>query len=64
MPVLTASRDVVAVVTAATKDPHPENTVGSSDGYDELLAMARMVARILVDLLIWFPDFADEEEAD
>jgi hypothetical protein len=58
MPVLSADRDVIAVVTGSTKEPKPAATVGSSDGYDEQYAMARSVARILVDLLKWFPDFA------
>ena len=54
MPVTNASDEVIAVLAASSVDPH--SPVGTADGFDAHLLMAQEVARVLVDLLQWFPD--------
>jgi hypothetical protein len=54
MPVTNASDQVVAVLAGSSVDPH--SGLGSDAGFDAHLLLAQEVARVLVDLLRWFPD--------
>jgi hypothetical protein len=54
MPVTNASDDVIAVLGGSSVDPR--TGLATADGFDALLLMAQEVARVLVDLLQWFPD--------
>jgi hypothetical protein len=54
MPVHNASDEVIAVVGGSSVDPG--SGLATGDGFDALLLMAQEVARVLVDLLQWFPD--------
>lgn len=54
MPVTNASDEVIAVVSASSTDP--ESPLATIEGFDAHLLVAQEVARILVDLLQWFPD--------
>jgi thiamine pyrophosphate-dependent acetolactate synthase large subunit-like protein len=54
MPVTNASDEVIAVVGGSSVDPR--SGLATGDGFDALLLMAQEVARVLVDLLQWFPD--------
>lgn len=54
MPVTNTSGDVIAIVSASTtKD---ESALASDEGFDAQAAVAGGVARVLVDLLRWFPE--------
>ena len=54
MPVLNASDEVIAVLSASTTDPN--HRLDTPDGFDELLATAAAVSRVLIDLLGWGQD--------
>ena len=54
MPVTNAGDEVIAVLSGSSDDP--SSALGTSDGFDAHLLMAQEVARVLVDLLQWFPD--------
>jgi len=54
MPVTNASDDVLAVLAGSSIDP--DSGLASADGFDAQLLVAQEVARVLVDLLQWFPD--------
>ncbi len=54
MPVTNASEDVVAVLAGSSTDPW--SRLAGPDGFDAHLLVAQEVARVLVDLLHWFPD--------
>lgn len=54
MPVTNASDEVIAVVSGSSTDP--ESPLATVEGFDAHLLVAQEVARILVDLLQWFPD--------
>ncbi len=54
MPVANASDHVIAVVSGSSDDP--DSALGTAEGFDAHLLMAQEVARVLVDLLQWFPD--------
>jgi putative methionine-R-sulfoxide reductase with GAF domain len=54
MPVTNASGTVIAVVSASSADP--DSTLATDEGFDGHLLVAQEVARVLVDLLHWFPD--------
>lgn len=57
MPVTNAGDDVVAVVAGSSIDAR--SALGSAAGFDAHLLLAQEVARVLVDLLRWFPDRQD-----
>jgi hypothetical protein len=54
MPVETASGEVMAVLSASSKEVG--TPLARDDGYEEHFLKATLVARILVDLLKWFSD--------
>ena len=54
MPVTNAGDEVIAVLSGSSDDPH--SALGTGEGFDAHLLMAQEVARVLVDLLQWFPD--------
>ena len=54
MPVTNASDQVIAVVSGSSVDP--ESPLATDEGFDAHLLLAQEVARVLVDLLRWFPD--------
>jgi hypothetical protein len=54
MPVTNASDDVVAVLAGSSVDPW--SGLATAEGFDAHLLVAQEVARVLVDLLQWFPD--------
>jgi len=54
MPVTNASDDVIAVVSGSSVDA--DSPLATADGFDAHLLVAQEVARVLVDLLGWFPD--------
>jgi hypothetical protein len=54
MPVTNASDEVIAVLAGSSTDP--EAALASAEGFDAHLLAAQEVARVLVDLLRWFPD--------
>jgi hypothetical protein len=54
MPVTNASDAVVAVLAGSSVEG--DNGLASAAGFDAQLLVAQEVARILVDLLQWFPD--------
>ena len=54
MPVTNASDQVIAVLSGSSDDP--DSTLGTDQGFDAQLLVAQEVARVLVDLLQWFPD--------
>jgi hypothetical protein len=45
---------VIAVISGSSVDA--DSTLATSEGFDAHLLMAQQVARVLVDLLQWFPD--------
>jgi len=54
MPVANASDDVIAVVSGSSVDA--DSTLATAEGFDAHLLVAQEVARVLVDLLQWYPD--------
>ncbi|MDQ4068038.1 MAG: hypothetical protein M3203_00935 [Actinomycetota bacterium] len=54
MPVSNASDEVIAVLTGSSVDP--DTPLATAEGFDAQLLLAQQVARVLVDLLRWFPD--------
>ncbi len=54
MPVTNASDEVIAVLAGSSVDP--DSPLATAEGFDAQLLMAQEVARVLVDLLRWFPD--------
>ncbi|HEX2119924.1 MAG TPA: hypothetical protein VHF91_12115, partial [Acidimicrobiales bacterium] len=54
MPVTNASDEVIAVLSGSSVDP--DSPLATPDGFDAQLLVAQEVARVLVDLLRWFPD--------
>ena len=54
MPVTNASDEVIAVLAGSSTDPGA--ALASAEGFDAHLLAAQEVARVLVDLLRWFPD--------
>lgn len=54
MPVTNASDEVIAVLSGSSVDP--DSPLSTPDGFDAQLLVAQEVARVLVDLLRWFPD--------
>ncbi len=54
MPVTNAGEEVIAVVSGSSVDP--DSPLATPEGFDAHLLMAQEVARVLVDLLQWFPD--------
>jgi hypothetical protein len=54
MPVQNASGDVVAVLSAAARDS--DTALVREEGFQELLARAVAIGRVLIDLLRWFGD--------
>lgn len=61
MPVTNAASEVLAVMTAATSEPGGGH-LGTDEAYEALIARSLLVARILVDLLGWFPDSYGESD--
>lgn len=55
MPVMNGANDVIAVLTASTRDP--ETRLGTDEATEDLLLRALLLSRILIELLQWFPDF-------
>ena len=58
MPVTNAAGRVIAVLSAASREPH--STLLTDTGFERHVFLAEAVARILVDLLKWFDDQYDE----
>lgn len=54
MPVTNAHDAVVAVLAGSSAEP--DSPLATADGFDAHLLAAQKVARVLVDLLQWFPD--------
>ncbi len=54
MPVTNASDEVIAVLAGSSVDA--DSALGTGEAFDAQLLMAQEVARVLVDLLRWFPD--------
>jgi hypothetical protein len=54
MPVTNAAGDVIAVLAGSSTDSAA--ALGAAEGFDAHLLAAQQVARVLVDLLRWFPD--------
>jgi hypothetical protein len=54
MPVTNAGGEVVAVLSGSSADA--DSRLGTDEGFDTHLLVAQEVARVLVDLLQWFPD--------
>ncbi|CAA9247966.1 MAG: hypothetical protein AVDCRST_MAG10-2006 [uncultured Acidimicrobiales bacterium] len=54
MPVTNASEQVIAVISGSSVDP--DSPLAGEEGFDAQLLLAQEVARVLVDLLRWFPD--------
>lgn len=54
MPVANASDDVIAVVSGSSVDV--ASPLATAEGFDAHLLVAQEVARVLVDLLRWYPD--------
>lgn len=54
MPVTNAGGQVVAVLAGSSTDE--DSPLASDEGFDAHLLTAQEVARVLVDLLQWFPD--------
>lgn len=54
MPVTNASDQVIAVLAGSSTDA--DSLLATDEGFDAQLLMAQEVARVLVDLLRWFPD--------
>jgi hypothetical protein len=54
MPVTNAGGDVIAVVSGSSVDA--DSPLAGAEGFDAHLLVAQEVARVLVDLLRWFPD--------
>jgi len=54
MPVTNAGDEVIAVLSASSTDSG--SALGTAEGFDAHLLAAQQVARVLVDLLQWFPD--------
>ncbi|MDQ3896236.1 MAG: hypothetical protein M3326_03115 [Actinomycetota bacterium] len=54
MPVTNASDEVIAVLAGSSVDP--DSPLATAEGFDAHLLTAQEVARVLVDLLQWFPD--------
>ncbi len=54
MPVTNASDEVIAVLSGSSVDP--DSPLGTPEAFDAQLLIAQEVARVLVDLLRWFPD--------
>lgn len=58
VPVMNESGDVIGVITASATDPNQGGLL-TEDGYYDLVSRSMLVARVLVDLLGWFPDRYD-----
>ena len=54
MPVTNASDEVIAVLVGSTF--HPDSSLGTAEAFDAQLLVPQEVARVLFDLLRWFPD--------
>ncbi|MGI8808388.1 MAG: hypothetical protein ACR2KK_11185 [Acidimicrobiales bacterium] len=54
MPVTNAGDEVIAVISGSSVDP--DSSLATAEGFDGQLLVAQEVARVLVDLLQWFPD--------
>ena len=54
MPVTNAGDEVIAVLAGSSTDP--DSALAGAEGFDAHLLAAQEVARVLVDLLRWFPD--------
>ena len=54
MPVTNAHDQVIAVLSGSSVDA--DSPLATAEGFDAHLLMAQQVARVLVDLLQWFPD--------
>lgn len=54
MPVINARGDTLAVLTCSTTNP--KSGLTTDEGFDSHLLLAMLVARVLVDVLKWFPD--------
>lgn len=54
MPVTNAGDEVIAVLAGSSADPR--TPLATAEGFDAHLLAAQEVARVLVDLLQWFPD--------
>ena len=54
MPVTNASEEVIAVLAGSSVDR--DSPLGTAEAFDAQLLVAQEVARVLVDLLRWFPD--------
>lgn len=54
MPVTNAGGEVIAVLACSSTDPG--SALAGPEGFDAHLLVAQEVARVLVDLLRWFPD--------
>lgn len=54
MPVTNAGDEVIAVLAGSSVDPR--SPLGTAEAFDAQLLVAQEVARVLVDLLRWFPD--------
>lgn len=54
MPVANAHDEVIAVISGSSVDV--DSALATAEGFDAHLLMAQQVARVLVDLLQWFPD--------
>jgi hypothetical protein len=54
MPVTNAGDEVIAVLAGSSTDP--DSPLATPEGFDAQLLVAQEVARVLVDLLQWYPD--------
>ena len=58
MPVTNAGGRVIAVLSASATDP--QSGLGTDEAFEDLVALADAIARVLVDLLKWFSDDYDD----
>lgn len=63
MPVMNSAGDTIGVITALT-DALDGGGLGTEEAFHALLARSLLAARVLVDLLDWFPDRYDGQRVD
>lgn len=63
VPVVNANGNVIAVITASSSQPGGGGLL-TEDGYLDMLTRSMLAARILVDLLAWFPDRYPDADDD
>lgn len=57
MPVFNAAGEVIAVLTASSTGP--DISLDAPEAFDEMVAKANIIARVLIDVLEWYPDAYD-----